>query len=108
MGTPGKIAVITGAGSGIGRASALALIEAGFGCRARRPRCRLHGDIAARRQRPVHDCHGDKDALYRPRLSAESAGSFAIGKGFSPLVEAIEFFRKINLRRRKTIQLPSI
>ncbi len=30
MKTPGKIAVITGAGSGIGRASALALIEAGF------------------------------------------------------------------------------
>jgi NAD(P)-dependent dehydrogenase (short-subunit alcohol dehydrogenase family) len=30
METPAKIAVITGAGSGIGRASALALIEAGF------------------------------------------------------------------------------
>jgi NAD(P)-dependent dehydrogenase (short-subunit alcohol dehydrogenase family) len=30
METPGKIAVITGAGSGIGRASALALLEAGF------------------------------------------------------------------------------
>jgi len=30
METPGKIAVITGAGSGIGRASALALIEAEF------------------------------------------------------------------------------
>jgi NAD(P)-dependent dehydrogenase (short-subunit alcohol dehydrogenase family) len=30
MATPGKIAVITGAGSGIGRASALALVEAGF------------------------------------------------------------------------------
>jgi NAD(P)-dependent dehydrogenase (short-subunit alcohol dehydrogenase family) len=30
MEAPGKIAVITGAGSGIGRASALALIEAGF------------------------------------------------------------------------------
>src|SRR5215471_2596182 len=30
MQTPAKIAVVTGAGSGIGRASALALIEAGF------------------------------------------------------------------------------
>src|ERR1700730_1011510 len=30
MDTPAKIAVITGAGSGIGRASALALLEAGF------------------------------------------------------------------------------
>src|SRR6202045_232765 len=30
METPGKIAVITGAGSGIGRASALALLQAGF------------------------------------------------------------------------------
>src|SRR5437764_14949106 len=30
MPTPDKIAVITGAGSGIGRASALALLEAGF------------------------------------------------------------------------------
>jgi NAD(P)-dependent dehydrogenase (short-subunit alcohol dehydrogenase family) len=30
MEAPGKIAVITGAGSGIGRASALALVEAGF------------------------------------------------------------------------------
>jgi NAD(P)-dependent dehydrogenase (short-subunit alcohol dehydrogenase family) len=30
METPGKIAVITGAGSGIGRASALALVEVGF------------------------------------------------------------------------------
>jgi NAD(P)-dependent dehydrogenase (short-subunit alcohol dehydrogenase family) len=30
METPGKIAVISGAGSGIGRASALALVEAGF------------------------------------------------------------------------------
>src|SRR3984893_16577758 len=30
MDTPGRIAVITGAGSGIGRASALALLQAGF------------------------------------------------------------------------------
>src|SRR6201984_2861958 len=30
METPGKVAVVTGAGSGIGRASALALLEAGF------------------------------------------------------------------------------
>ena len=30
MPTPDKIAVITGAGSGSGRASALALLEAGF------------------------------------------------------------------------------
>ena len=30
MATPQKIAVVTGAGSGIGRASALSLVEAGF------------------------------------------------------------------------------
>jgi len=32
MATPDKIAVVTGAGSGIGRASALALLQAGFQC----------------------------------------------------------------------------
>ena len=38
--------------------------------RARRPRGRLHGDPAARRQRPVHDGDGDQDAVHRPRLSS--------------------------------------
>ena len=38
-------------------------------CRARRPRRRLHGDLAARSERAVHDGDGDQDALYRPRLT---------------------------------------
>ena len=29
----------------------------------------LHGEPAARRQRPVHDDHGDEDAVRRPRLA---------------------------------------
>ncbi len=49
--------------------------RAAHGCRARRPRRRLHGDIAARRQRPVHDRDGDKDAVYRPRLTANRRAS---------------------------------
>ena len=38
--------------------------------RARRPRVPLHGVAAARRQRAVHDRHGDEDAVYRARLDA--------------------------------------
>ena len=35
----------------------------------------LHGESAARDQRPVHDHHGDQDAVHRPRLSGRSRGS---------------------------------
>src|SRR5262249_49442832 len=35
-----------------------------------RQRCALHGEPAARRQCPVHDRDGDKDALHRPRLAS--------------------------------------
>ena len=36
----------------------------------------LHGRIAARRQRPEHDRHGDKDAIHRPRLTETQADCF--------------------------------
>ena len=39
---------------------------------ARRRRGRPHGQPAARRQRAVHDGHGDQDAVRRPRLSDDS------------------------------------
>ena len=42
--------------------------RAAHGCRARRPRRRLHGHPAARSQCPVHDRDGDQNALYRPRF----------------------------------------
>ena len=54
-----KVAIVTGAGSGIGRASALALLKAGWQRRARRPpRRRARGDPQgaagdARRPRPA-------------------------------------------------------
>ena len=38
--------------------------------RPRRPGRRLHGEPAARRERPVHDGHGDQDAVRRPGLKA--------------------------------------
>ena len=47
-----KVAIVTGAGSGIGRASALALLEGRLPGRARRPpRRRARGDRARRRRR---------------------------------------------------------
>ena len=39
------------------------------GRRSRRPSRPLHGDPAARRERPVHDADGDADAVHRARLS---------------------------------------
>ena len=39
------------------------------GRRERRASGGLHGDLAARRERSVHDGHGDEDALRRPRLA---------------------------------------
>ena len=46
--------------------------------RGARGECRaLHGESAARRQRPVHDDHGDEDAVRRSRLSP--AGSIVRG-----------------------------
>ena len=38
-------------------------------CRRRRTGSRLHGNLAARRKRPVHDPDGDQDALHRSRLT---------------------------------------
>ena len=44
--------------------------RAGLRRRPCRQRGRLHGEPAARYQRPVHDHHGIEDALRRPRLTA--------------------------------------
>jgi NAD(P)-dependent dehydrogenase (short-subunit alcohol dehydrogenase family) len=40
-------------------------------------RGRLHGQSASRRQRPVHDGHGDQDAVRRPRLMLGGIARFA-------------------------------
>ena len=49
--------------------------RAAHGCRTCRLGGRLHGEPAARRQRPVHDRDGDKDAVRRARLKQQrSAG----------------------------------
>ena len=60
METPGKIAVITGAGSGIGRASALALVEAGFAV-----------VLAGRRREMLEETAG----LAKPASGAASRGA---------------------------------
>ena len=53
---------------GVPQANGQIARRAADGRRARRERRRLHGEPAARRQRPVHDHHGDEDAVRRSRL----------------------------------------
>lgn len=60
-----KVAIVTGAGSGVGWASAIALLKEG-----RRRACRrLHGEPAAGSKRPLSDGDGHDDALRGPRLT---------------------------------------
>jgi NAD(P)-dependent dehydrogenase (short-subunit alcohol dehydrogenase family) len=63
MATPGKIAVVTGAGSGIGRASALALIEAGFAVVLAGRRRNMLEETAARAQPGLSGSRGAQGAL---------------------------------------------
>ncbi len=49
--------------------------RAAHGRRARRERGRLHGEPAARRQRPVHDDHGHEDAVRRSWLIRQAPAS---------------------------------
>ena len=53
---------------GVPQADGSIALEPTMDVAARRRRRRLHGQPAARRQRPVHDRDGDEDAVRRPRL----------------------------------------
>ena len=55
---------------GVPQADGSTKVEPLDGRPPRRERRGLHGKPAARCQRPVHDHHGDQDAVHRPRLSA--------------------------------------
>ena len=52
------------------RPTARMAVEPRMDVRPRRQRRRLHGEPAARRQRPVHDRDGDQDAVHRAGLTA--------------------------------------
>ena len=70
-----KVAIVTGAGSGVGWASAIALLKEG-----RRRACRrLHGEPAAGSKRPLSDGDGHDDALRGARLTGFGSGSVAAG-----------------------------
>ena len=67
--------------TGVPQANGEIAVEPLMDVRPRRARGRLHGWPAARRQRPVHDRHGDEDAVYRTgvRLVQSSGGSRGSG-----------------------------
>ena len=50
-----------------------------------RRRRRLHGELAARRQRAVHDGHGEQDAVRRTGLSRLRAAGVRAGSGATPV-----------------------
>ena len=55
--------------TGVLQANGTTMQRADNRCRPRRTSSRLHGNLAARRKRAIHDPDGDQDALHRSRLT---------------------------------------
>ena len=81
MATPAKIAVITGAGSGIGRASAHALLEDGWTVVLAGRRKNMLEETAAHGPKGVEGAPAPRSWWCRPTLPMQRRSPRSIGRG---------------------------